>query len=206
MESFEAWFSRASCYDLVVGSCFVCNMHLKLRPYNTPNSSIGVYLHVWFHGNDGNCWLLQLRQAKTEIVAASKVAYRFLLGVTSNVRSDPESPSNSNRGGSPRFQASWLKNLVTNGAKPSGSSEIQNQDENEKLRKMQEDGKSMQIRSPSSHHSWGLVGVFWAQSIGVCILCCVLYTSTKWKRQFFINSICIKCKFFFFFCWFLVQL
>ncbi|OIW08047.1 hypothetical protein TanjilG_20148 [Lupinus angustifolius] len=71
---------------------------------------------------------LRLRQAKTEIVSASKVAYRFLLGVTNNVKTDLESPSNSNReGGSPRFQATWLKNIITNGAKPSTSSEAVNQ-------------------------------------------------------------------------------
>jgi len=76
-------------------------------------------------------WSLQFRQAKTEIVSASKVAYRFLLGVTNNVtnnvKNGPESPDNSNRGGSPRLQASWLKNIVTNGAKPSTSSEAENQ-------------------------------------------------------------------------------
>ncbi|KAE9617385.1 hypothetical protein Lal_00034819 [Lupinus albus] len=71
---------------------------------------------------------LRLRQAKTEIVSASKVAYRFLLGVTNNVKTDLGSPSNSNReGGSPRFQATWLKNIITNGAKPSTSSEVMNQ-------------------------------------------------------------------------------
>ncbi|KAF7813118.1 deSI-like protein [Senna tora] len=100
---------------------------------------------------------LRLRQAKTEIVSASKVAYRFLVGVTSNVtnniRSDPESPSNSNRGGSPRFQATWLKNLVTTGAKPSGTSEIQNKDEVERHQQRQEDGKSLLSQSSSSHDS-----------------------------------------------------
>ena len=74
---------------------------------------------------------LRFRQAKTEIVSASKVAYRFLLGVTNNVtnnvKNGPETPNNSNRGGSPRLQASWLKNIVTNGAKPSTSSEAENQ-------------------------------------------------------------------------------
>ncbi|KAI8008426.1 hypothetical protein LOK49_LG07G00350 [Camellia lanceoleosa] len=64
---------------------------------------------------------LQLRQAKTEIVSANKVAYRFLLGVTSNQSVAAESPGSTNRG-SPRFQGSWFKNLVSNGAKPSSSS------------------------------------------------------------------------------------
>nr|ACU22856.1 unknown [Glycine max] len=74
---------------------------------------------------------LRFRQAKTEIVSASKVAYRFLLGVTNNVtnnvKNGPETPNNSNRGGSPRLQGSWLKNIITNDAKPSTSSEAENQ-------------------------------------------------------------------------------
>ncbi|XP_044469016.1 deubiquitinase DESI2-like [Mangifera indica] len=68
---------------------------------------------------------LRLKQARTEIVSASKVAYRFLLGVASNGNGpDPDSPSNSNRG-TPRFQAAWFKNLITTGAKPSSSSDIE---------------------------------------------------------------------------------
>lgn len=106
-----------------------------------------------------NDWLLQLRQAKTEIVSASKVAYRFLLGVTNNVvngngnvRNDPDTPSNSSRGGgSPRFQGTWFKNLITNGAKPSSSSEIQDNRDDGELRQRQ-DGKSLLCRSPSSSH------------------------------------------------------
>ncbi|KAF5950123.1 hypothetical protein HYC85_012116 [Camellia sinensis] len=71
---------------------------------------------------------LRLRQAKTEFVSASKVAYRFLLGVSSNSSVAAESLGSTNRG-TPRFQASWFKNLVSNGAKPSGSSELENQEE-----------------------------------------------------------------------------
>lgn len=69
---------------------------------------------------------LRLRQAKTEIVSASKVAYRFLVGVTSSSSGGNDSPGNSNRG-SPRFQAAWFKNIITTGAKPSSSSEIETQ-------------------------------------------------------------------------------
>ncbi|CAK7338859.1 unnamed protein product [Dovyalis caffra] len=65
----------------------------------------------------------RFRQAKTELVSASKVAYRFLLGSAPD-----ESPGNSNRG-VPRFQGTWFKNLITNGAKPSSSTEVDNQDE-----------------------------------------------------------------------------
>lgn len=71
--------------------------------------------------------MLQFKQAKTEIVSASKVAYRFLVGVTNNVIAAPEAPGNSNRG-APKFQASWFKNLITTGAKPSSSSEIDNEE------------------------------------------------------------------------------
>ncbi|XP_010933984.1 uncharacterized protein [Elaeis guineensis] len=65
---------------------------------------------------------LRLRQAKTEIVTASKVAYRFMAGLASNSNSPatPESPNNSN-GSSPRFQGTWFRNLISVGAKPSGS-------------------------------------------------------------------------------------
>lgn len=86
-------------------------------------------------------WSLQLRQAKTEIVSASKVAYRFLLDVANNAGGSPESPGNSNRG-TPRFQATWFKNLVTTGAKPSSSSEIENRDEDRPRQQQQEDSES----------------------------------------------------------------
>lgn len=73
--------------------------------------------------------LLQFRQAKTEIVSASKVAYRFLLGVASNNSVSPDSPGNSSRG-SPRFQGTWFKNLIANGAKPSSSSDMESHEDN----------------------------------------------------------------------------
>lgn len=63
---------------------------------------------------------LRLRQAKTEIVAASKVAYRFMASVGSNSPATPESSSNSNQS-SPVVQSSWFKNLSFVGAKPSSS-------------------------------------------------------------------------------------
>ncbi|KAJ6421221.1 hypothetical protein OIU84_028572 [Salix udensis] len=75
----------------------------------------------------------RFRQAKTEIVSASKVAYRFLAGVTSSNGSAPDSPTNSNTR-VPRLQASWFKNLITNGAKPS-STEVDDQDEDERLQR-----------------------------------------------------------------------
>lgn len=66
---------------------------------------------------------IRFRQAKAEVVSASKVAYRFLSGVTATNSSSigsSESPSNSNRG-SPRIQATWFKNLMSIGNKPSTS-------------------------------------------------------------------------------------
>ncbi|ONK55936.1 uncharacterized protein A4U43_C10F2470 [Asparagus officinalis] len=62
----------------------------------------------------------RLRQAKTEIVAASKVAYKFMAGLGSNSPTTPESPNNQERG-SPRFQGAWFKKLASVGAKPSSS-------------------------------------------------------------------------------------
>ncbi|KAL6581494.1 hypothetical protein OROMI_007417 [Orobanche minor] len=71
----------------------------------------------------------RFRQAKTEIVSASKVAYRFLAGVASNnAVTAPESSGNLTRG-SPRSQGPWFKNLMSAGAKPSSSSELENGEE-----------------------------------------------------------------------------
>jgi hypothetical protein len=98
-------------------------------------------------------WLLQFRQAKTEIVSASKVAYRFILGVTNSVKPGPDSPNNSNNEvSSPRFQASWLKNLIANGAKPSTSSEAEDQNGAVPVQSTREDDKALLQRSSSSHH------------------------------------------------------
>ncbi|OWM79575.1 deSI-like protein At4g17486 [Punica granatum] len=83
---------------------------------------------------------LRLRQAKTEILSASKVAYRFLLGATTNSSPDP---SGSSGRGSPRFQAAWFKNLITAGAKPSTTPEADNlDDKDDKLQQDREDDES----------------------------------------------------------------
>lgn len=63
---------------------------------------------------------LKLRQAKTEIVSASKVAYRFLSNVTSKSAATLESTKDSSRG-SPRFQGAWFRNIISPAAKPSSS-------------------------------------------------------------------------------------
>ncbi|KAI3954293.1 hypothetical protein MKW92_020222 [Papaver armeniacum] len=72
------------------------------------------------------------RQAKAEIVTASKVAYRFLSNVTTAANTstvNQDSPGNSNRGGNPRFQSTWFKNLMSIGARPPNSPELDTQTE-----------------------------------------------------------------------------
>ncbi|KAJ8773194.1 hypothetical protein K2173_028371 [Erythroxylum novogranatense] len=87
----------------------------------------------------------RFRQAKTEIVSASKVAYRFLLGGNG---STPESPSSSNRGSS-RFQATWFKNLVTPGAKPSTSSDIEDNGDSVLLQQQPEQRSDLPVGQSS---------------------------------------------------------
>ncbi|XP_071706760.1 deSI-like protein At4g17486 [Rutidosis leptorrhynchoides] len=74
---------------------------------------------------------IRFRQAKAEIVTASKVAYRFLAGIASN-NTNPGSPDSSPGGAnrnSPKFQKpAWFKNLVDAGAKPSSSTTLDNGD------------------------------------------------------------------------------
>ncbi|GAV75710.1 hypothetical protein CFOL_v3_19187, partial [Cephalotus follicularis] len=77
---------------------------------------------------------VRLRQAKTKIV------YRFLVGVTLNTGLDPDSPGISNTG-TPRFQATWFKNLITSGSKPSTSSELENQDKDVLVHKGKQDSE-----------------------------------------------------------------
>ncbi|KAI3800189.1 hypothetical protein L1987_35499 [Smallanthus sonchifolius] len=73
---------------------------------------------------------MRFRLAKTEIVTASKVAYRFLAGITSNntTPGSPDSLGGTNRN-TPRLQQpAWFKNLVSAGAKPSTSTTLENGD------------------------------------------------------------------------------
>lgn len=75
--------------------------------------------------------ILQLKQAKTELLSASKVAYRFLSNVRSNVTNiSPQGPGtvNSSDNGSLRIQGTWLKGML-NTSKPSTSTETDNKDE-----------------------------------------------------------------------------
>ncbi|KAK4403618.1 hypothetical protein Sango_0730400 [Sesamum angolense] len=90
----------------------------------------------------------RLRQAKTEIISASKVAYRFLAGVASNNSVvAPESPGDSTRG-SPRFQTTWFRNLISNGAKPSNSSETENKNEEAAHQQQRQDNEAPLRLSP----------------------------------------------------------
>ncbi|KAK9672598.1 hypothetical protein RND81_12G111200 [Saponaria officinalis] len=66
----------------------------------------------------------RFKQAKTEIVSASKVAYRFLQGIATNSNSQVSTDSPSSNGTSPRFQ-SWFKNLIPAGDKPSTSAVLE---------------------------------------------------------------------------------
>uniref|UniRef100_A0A0E0MA42 PPPDE domain-containing protein n=1 Tax=Oryza punctata TaxID=4537 RepID=A0A0E0MA42_ORYPU len=76
---------------------------------------------------------VKFRQAKTEIVNASRVAYRFMAGLASkNQNPQPESPSNQSRNG-PTFQGTWFKNIISNGAKPSSSESTSSHDTAKRL-------------------------------------------------------------------------
>ncbi|KAL9689508.1 hypothetical protein QQ045_009894 [Rhodiola kirilowii] len=91
----------------------------------------------------------RLKQAKTEIVSASKIAYQFLVGITSNATGSPDSAGDLNKSNS-KFQAAWFKNMITAGAKPSSSSEDQNQ-EGELLQQQQGPRAEVLQRQNSRH-------------------------------------------------------
>lgn len=94
--------------------------------------------------------LLRLKQDKTEIVSASKVAYRFLAGIATNSNSQvaPDSP-NANRS-SPRFQVSWFKNLLLAGDKPSTSSVLE-EPVRQQQQTQEDDGEPLLLRSINHH-------------------------------------------------------
>ena len=137
--------------------------------------------------------LPQFKQVKTEIVTASKVAYRFLAGIASNSQRSPDNQS-SNRN-SPRLQVSWFKNLIPAGDKPSTSSVLEgpNQDV---IRQQQQlgDEASPPLRQNSRRDSW----VTWILSLWNCIFVkfaliyrfktCVLYR-LKWLENLLVASI-----------------
>ena len=99
---------------------------------------------------------MQIKQAKTEIVSASKVAYRFLSNVTSNVTNGssnglqqrPGTLTNSENGNS-SLQGSWFKGLL-NTSKPSTSTEIDNKDDDENQQR-----KQSRDSAPLNHSAFG---------------------------------------------------
>lgn len=97
----------------------------------------------------------RFKQAKTEIVSASKVAYRFLAGIASNSQVSPDNPS-PNRNSS-RFQVSWFKNIIPAGDKPSTSSVLEgpNQDVIRQQQQQQEedDEATAPLRQTARHGS-----------------------------------------------------
>ncbi|KAL2920746.1 hypothetical protein RDABS01_012237 [Bienertia sinuspersici] len=96
----------------------------------------------------------RLKQAKTEIVSASKVAYRFLAGLSPNAQVSPDDP-NPNRNAS-RFQVSWFKNLIPAGDKPSTSSVLEgpNQEVIQQQRQQEEsDEATAPLRQNPRHGS-----------------------------------------------------
>ncbi|GAB2294005.1 hypothetical protein Dimus_028221 [Dionaea muscipula] len=84
----------------------------------------------------------RLKQAKTEIVSASKVAYRFLSGIGGNSPVTPENSSPSRT--TPRFQAAWFKNLVAAGDKPSTSTVLDGP--NQEVIRMQQEEAEVPLR------------------------------------------------------------
>ncbi|KAK1421427.1 hypothetical protein QVD17_23759 [Tagetes erecta] len=139
-----------NCYDLLSKNCnHFCNEFCE---------SLGVpKLPGWVNrfANAGDTAVeiaettaMRFRQAKTEIVTASKVAYRFLAGITSNntTQGSPDSPDGTNRS-NPRFQQpAWFKNLVAAGARPSTSTPLENGDD-----RVQKPQQPRQDSTPASH-------------------------------------------------------
>ncbi|XP_057546615.1 uncharacterized protein LOC130825416 [Amaranthus tricolor] len=92
----------------------------------------------------------RMKQVKTEIVSASKVAYRFLAGIGSNSQVSPDNQS-SNRN-STRFQVSWFKNIIPAGDKPSTSSVLEGPNQ-EVIRQQVGDEATAPLRQDSRRSS-----------------------------------------------------
>lgn len=136
-----AWVNRfANAGDVAVGVAGTTALRVSSLSF------IFLSLYIKFLLS-GFLWDVQFRQAKTEILSASKTAYNFLVGIASNVQSSaiPDSPSNSNTnmGNMSRLQGPWFKNLVSMGVKPTSDSEtasprveIMHQDEKQPTKEM----------------------------------------------------------------------
>ncbi|KAH9603497.1 hypothetical protein KSS87_010013 [Heliosperma pusillum] len=94
----------------------------------------------------------RFKQAKTEIVTASKVAYRFLQGIATNANSQVSTDSEGTNRTSPRFQMSWFKNLIPAGDKPSTSSVLEGPNQ-QVIRQQQEDDDDTAFLRQNGHHS-----------------------------------------------------
>ncbi|KAL8139775.1 hypothetical protein V2J09_005796, partial [Rumex salicifolius] len=128
-----------SSYDLLAKNCnHFCDEFCELLGVPKLPGWVNRFAHagdaaVEIAGNTA----FRLRQAKTEIVSASKVAYRFLSGITSGSPGTPENPS-PNRN-SPRFEGSWFRNLIPAGDKPSASSVLEEANQEVMQRQKQEE-------------------------------------------------------------------
>uniref|UniRef100_A0A1J3I8I4 DeSI-like protein n=1 Tax=Noccaea caerulescens TaxID=107243 RepID=A0A1J3I8I4_NOCCA len=104
---------------------------------------------------------MRIKQAKTELVSASKVAYRFLSNVTSNVTngsngSPQQRPGtlNNSENGNLRLQGSWFKGLL-NTAKPSTSREIGSKDEDANQANTNQQKNQSRDSVPIHHSAFG---------------------------------------------------
>lgn len=80
---------------------------------------------------------LQFRQAKTEIISASKAAYSFISGIVSNTPATPENLSDEETEVS-LCQGSCFKNLISISSKPSTSNSEQPEDSNNHIPQQQQ--------------------------------------------------------------------
>ncbi|GMH18380.1 hypothetical protein Nepgr_020221 [Nepenthes gracilis] len=93
----------------------------------------------------------RFRQAKTEIVSAGKMAYRFLADIASNSPAAPDSGSPSRA--SPRFQAPWFKNLIPVGDKSSTSTVPEGLNQEAVIRQQEEKAAEAPPPPQTSHQS-----------------------------------------------------
>ncbi|XP_039135175.1 deubiquitinase DESI2-like [Dioscorea cayenensis subsp. rotundata] len=80
---------------------------------------------------------IRFRQAKTEIISASKAAYSFISGIVSNTPATPENLSDEETEVS-LCQGSCFKNLISISSKPSTSNSEQPEDSNNHIPQQQQ--------------------------------------------------------------------
>ncbi|GAA0169396.1 hypothetical protein Leryth_020296 [Lithospermum erythrorhizon] len=135
----KEWPGR--CYDLLSKNCnhFCDEFCERLGVPKLPG-----WVNRFAHAGDAamdiaETTALTFRQAKTEIVSASKAAYQFLVGVSS--AECPSSPEDSTRESS-ALQSAWFPNFTSIGAKPSSSSNVQSADDVELRPQQQPDSEA----------------------------------------------------------------